>query len=153
MKAWICQTPTRFLVVVLSALLGLGVATIILTDPGRQPVKPKPPTVQPIDQGDAEEFAKAWIDSWCALNGRTPQQWHEDMARTTTVDYGNLLATTDTANLTGDCSYGAATTYTTLPAKVVVAVPLAAPRRLLVTVVRRDGRLVTADLQHDESDL
>jgi hypothetical protein len=148
---WLCYHPIRLvLLIVVVALVAVPVAILAGGDDGPPAA---PPTVAatppPINPDAAVDTAVAFVDSWCTLNGRTPQQWLSDVQGRSAAWFARYFTLAHADETSGDCPYGQAKPRWSRPDQVRVFV-VTRGNPVLVDVVREDGRLVVAGITPDE---
>jgi hypothetical protein len=141
--------PSRLALALLAvvALAILGTRAL-----GSDPVaagKPKP-TQQLLDPDEAEAAAERFVDLWCELGGRTPQQWAAAMRAVSTPETRDQWTPNLASNLTGDCFYGNTAPRRLSSYEAVERVDTKRGRPVLVTVQQVGDQVLVANIGEDD---
>lgn len=158
--SWVFHSPRRLAVIAVvvlavvllggNALFGRGEdATTTGSGPGRQPAA----TAQVPDAGPYVEAAVAFVKQWSPQpKDETTEQWAAGLTSLTTPEFGEALATTNTAELPDSPPSGDPVVRYVADSSALVAVPLANGSSVLVTLVDGDQRVLVSDIQPNVGD-
>ena len=152
MIAWLFHSPARFLACIAAALTIVAIP-FALGSHTNQPEAGRPsalPTALPtLDTDQAKRAAVEFVNLWCALGERTPEQWVAEMKARSSPELGSFWSVNQTANLSGDCYWGHTDTRWIQPTAALYALDTKRGRPVLVRMEQVGARVLVADITDD----